>query len=244
MINKKIWIFGKNSVLSLLSEEKRKIYEIQVLNSDLLKSINKKYLSLCKIVNKKKFLKNLHVEIAHQGICACADNIQNNKIENLNNHTIILDNVSDHRNIGSIIRSSIAFGISNIIINKKDFSSGSQLMHKTASGAVEKMNFYQVTNISNSLNILKKKGFIIIGFDGNSNLDIYQKKDLFLEKKIAFMFGSEESGLRELTKKNSDYILKIPIKNIESLNVSNAVTSVMTFYNYLISFKESKKLGE
>lgn len=117
-------------------------------------------------------------------------------------------------------------------------------MHKTASGAVEKMNFYQVTNISNSLNILKKKGFIIIGFDGNSNLDIYQKKNLFLEKKIAFIFGSEESGLRELTKKNSDYILKIPIKNIESLNVSNAVTSVMTFYNYLISFRESKKLGE
>lgn len=244
MINKKIWIFGKNSVLSLLSEEKRKIYEIQVLNPDLLKSINKKYLSLCKIVNKKQFLKNLDVEIAHQGICACVDDVQNNKIENLNDHTIILDNVSDHRNIGSIIRSSIAFGINNIIINKKDFSSGSQLMHKTASGAVEKMNFYQVTNISNSLNILKKKGFIIIGFDGNSNLDIYQKKDLFLEKKIAFIFGSEESGLRELTKKNSDYILKIPIKNIESLNVSNAVTSVMTFYNYLISFKESKKLAE
>lgn len=244
MINKKIWIYGKNSVLSLLSEEKRKVYQIQILNSDLLKNINQKYHAICKIVNNKQLIKNLNVEIAHQGIGACVEDISSKYIEDLNNHVVILDNIYDHRNIGSIIRSSIAFGINNIIINKKDFSSGSQLMYKTASGAIEKMNFYLVSNISNSINFLKENGFIAIGFDGKSKESIFNKKELFLEKKIAFIFGSEDTGLRELTKKNCNYLLKIPINNIESLNVSNATTSILTFHSYLISLSESKKLGQ
>ena len=62
------------------------------------------------------------------------------------------------------------------------------------------------------------------------------------EEKLVFIFGSEDNGIRDLTKKNSDYIFKIPINNIESLNVSNAVTSVLTFYNYLNSNNASKKL--
>ena len=241
MINKKIWIYGKNSIFSLLEENKRKVFEIQIVDGDILNKIDKKHHKICKIVSQKQLLKNLNTDIAHQGISACVEDIRNNNLEDINSHVIILDNIYDHRNIGSIIRSSVAFGINNIIINKKDFSSGSQLMHKTASGSVEKMNFFLVSNISNSISVLKKNNYYCISFDGKGTQSMYEKKDVFFEKKIAFIFGSEDSGIRELTKKNSDYIFKIPIRNIESLNVSNAVTSVLTFHNYLISDSESKK---
>ena len=159
MINKKIWIFGKNSIFSLLKESKRKVFEIQIIDKDLLDKIDTKYHKICKIVSKKQLLKNLTTEIAHQGIYACVEDLSNNNLDDIKSHVIILDNIYDHRNIGSIIRSAVAFGITNIIINKKDFSSGSQLMHKTASGAVEKINFFLVSNISNSLSVLKKLNY-------------------------------------------------------------------------------------
>ena len=242
MINKKIWIFGKNSIFSLLKESKRKVFEIQIIDKDLLDKIDTKYHQICKIVSKKQLLKNLTTEIAHQGISACVEDLSNNNLDDIKSHVIILDNIYDHRNIGSIIRSAVAFGITNIIINKKDFSSGSQLMHKTASGAVEKINFFLVSNISNSLSVLKKLNYHCISFDGQSKQCMYDYISVFFEEKIAFIFGSEDNGIRDLTKKNSDYIFKIPINNIESLNVSNAVTSVLTFYNYLNSNNASKKL--
>ena len=242
MINKKIWIFGKNSIFSLLKESKRKVFEIQIIDKDLLDKIDSKYHPICKIVSKKQLLKNLTTEIAHQGISACVEDLSNNNLDDIKSHVIILDNIYDHRNIGSIIRSAVAFGITNIIINKKDFSSSSQLMHKTASGAVEKINFFLVSNISNSLGVLKKLNYHCVSFDGQSKQSMYDYSSVFFEKKIAFIFGSEDNGIRELTKKNSDYIFKIPINNIESLNVSNAVTSVLTFHNYLNSNNASKKL--
>ena len=242
MINKKIWIYGKNSVFSLLQERKRKIFEIQIVDEDTLSKIDINYHKICKIVSKKQLLKNLNVDISHQNIAACVEDIANNNLQVIDDHVVVLDNIYDHRNIGSIIRSCVAFGIKNIIINKKDFSSGSQLMHKTASGAVEKMNFFLVTNISNSLNILKQKNYTCVSFVGNSSQNIYENTKILLHKKIAFIFGSEDSGIRDLTKKNSDYLMSIPIRNIESLNVSNAVTSVLTFHDYLISESRSKKV--
>lgn len=242
MINKKIWIFGKNSIFSLLKESKRKVFEIQIIDKDLLDKIDTKYRPICKIVSKKQLLKNLTTEIAHQGISACVEDLSNNNLDDIKSHVIILDNIYDHRNIGSIIRSAVAFGITNIIINRKDFSSGSQLMHKTASGAVEKINFFLVSNISNSLSVLKKLNYHCVSFDGQSKQSMYDYTSVFFEEKLALIFGSEDNGIRELTKKNSDYIFKIPINNIESLNVSNAVTSVLTFHNYLNSNNASKKL--
>ncbi len=117
-------------------------------------------------------------------------------------------------------------------------------MHKTASGAMDSINICQVSNISNSLMALKNKNFTIISFDSDSTKSIYDSKKIFLAEKIAFILGSEDQGIRVLTKKNSDYILKIPIDNIESLNVSAATSSVLTLYNYFIDSKESKKLLE
>lgn len=244
MVNKKIWIFGKNTVFSTLEAEKSKVYEIQILNHNLLSQINKKFHPLCKLVSEKNLLKKLKFDLSHQGIAACIDEKPNNKIQDLNGNVVILDNIYDHRNIGSIIRTSVAFGFNNMIIDKKNFSPDSPLMYKTASGAMEHINLFQVSNISNSLLYLKKNDYTIIAFDGSAQNSIFDKKENFLYKKIAFIFGSEDHGVRELTKKNCDDILKIPIKNVESLNVAVAVSSVLTLRSYFLSSSALKKSSE
>lgn len=238
MESKKIWVFGKNTVFSILSLQKRKVHEIHILNKNFYNLIDSTYHSICKLVSEKKFLQNLKAEIAHQGIGAYVDTKPINKINDIQGNTIILDNVYDHRNIGSIIRTAVAFGIYNIVIEKRNFSLSSQLMYKTASGAMENINFFEVTNIANTLTRLKEKNYTILSFDGNSTSNAYMNEHLFLNEKISFVFGSEDKGIRELVKKNSNYILKIPILTIESLNISSAVSSVLTLHHYLTNKKK------
>ena len=237
MQSKKIWVFGKNTVFSILSSQKRKVHEIQVINSNFYNMINSKYHPICKLVSEKKFLKNLKTQITHQGIGAYVDAKPINKINDINGNVIILDNVYDHRNIGSIVRTAVAFGIYNIIIEKRNFSSSSQLMYKTASGAMEDINFFEVTNIANTLERLKEQNYTILSFDGNSTSNAYMNEHLFLNEKISFVFGSEDKGIRDLVKKGSDHVLKIPILTIESLNISSAVSSILTLYHYLTNKK-------
>lgn len=232
MNNKKIWIYGKNTVFSALSNKKTNVYEIQILNKNLFKEIDQKYYGITNVVSEKVFLKNVIGNLAHQGIGAKIDSKKNNEISDIQGNAILLDNLYDHRNIGAIIRSCIAFGIENIIIEKKNLSLGSQLMYKTASGAVENINFFLVTNISNSISLLKKKNYTIIAIDGSSDVNIFENKKIIISEKIVFIFGSEDTGIRKLVKQNSDYIFKIPITNIDSLNVSSAVSSVLTLYSF------------
>lgn len=232
MKNNKFWVYGKNTVFSILSNQKTKVHEIQILNKNLYEHIEKKYHNICNLVSEKNFLKNIKGNLIHQGIGACIEAKPNNKIENISGNIIILDNLYDHRNIGSIVRTATAFEFQNIIIEKRNFTPSSQLMYKTASGAMENINFFQVSNISNAILFLKKQNYYIIAIDGSGEENIFKNKNNLLTEKIAFIFGSEDNGIRQIIKKNSHLVLKIPIKDIESINVSSAVSSTLALYRY------------
>ena len=88
-------------------------------------------------------------------------------IEKKNITLVCLDGVTDPRNIGSVIRSAAAFSIDGIIIKERNFPSESKLMFKAASGAIEYINIFEVSNINSTLKNLKEKNFWVYGFDGN-----------------------------------------------------------------------------
>jgi 23S rRNA (guanosine2251-2'-O)-methyltransferase len=138
---------------------------------------------------------------------------------------IMLDQVTDPNNIGSILRSCALFNCSSVIVSKDNAPDVTATMAKAASGALEKVNYISVVNLSRAIIQLKKNNYWIYGFDSNEN--IKQNKSLDLPKKCVLVFGSEGKGLRNLTKKECDHIISIPMKsdkeyNIDSLNVSNA----------------------
>ena len=143
---------------------------------------------------------------------------------------LILNELQDDRNIGSIIRSAVAFGANGIIMNKRHFRSKSHEMFKTASGAMEHVAICLVSNLNNAIKILKENNVWVYAMDSDSKKDIF---DYNFNNRSAFVFGSEGSGISDLVKKNCDEVIKIGIsKNMESLNVSNAVSSVLSIYNY------------
>ena len=139
--------------------------------------------------------------------------------------------MTDPRNIGSIIRSAASFNIDGLIVKERSFPGESKLLYKSASGCMEYIKIFEVSNINTTLKYLKEKNFWICGFDKDGNKDFIEHD---WEGNNVLLFGSEGYGLKYQTSKNSDFLLKINInKRIESLNISNSAAVAFHFINYL-----------
>ena len=172
-------IVGKHAVVEALKNSHRKIERV-FLTEDAQKRVNKENqpLNLLKNINvfykSKKELDNLcgRDETAHQGLVAEVEHLDEvnikeyvikNKDKNIN--FIALQGVTDPRNIGSIIRSAVAFNINGIIVKERSFPSKSKLLYKSASGGTEHINIFKVSNINTTLKYLKSKEFWVSAFD-------------------------------------------------------------------------------
>tara|TARA_B100001996_G_scaffold361576_1_gene328410 strand:+ start:347 stop:826 length:480 start_codon:yes stop_codon:yes gene_type:complete len=142
---------------------------------------------------------------------------------------VALEDVTDPRNIGSIIRCASSFNIDGLIVKERIFPSESKLLYKSASGCVEHINIFEVSNINTTLKYLKTKNFWICGFDNSGEKD-FTNHDW--NGNNVLLFGSEGYGLKFQTIKNADFIMKINInKKVESLNISNSAAIVFHHIN-------------
>ena len=231
-------IVGKHAVLEALKNPSRKIERI-FLTEDAKKKLNKENqnLDLFKkspiFYKSKKELDNLcgRDETAHQGLVAEVEQLEEinlkefifeNTKQNLN--FIALEEVTDPRNIGSIIRSAVAFGIDGIIVKERSFPSKSKLLYKSASGGTEHIKIFKVSNINTALKFLKTKGFWVSAFDISASKDFTKNN---WDGKNVLLFGSEGFGIKAKTLSKSDFKFRVKINNrIESLNISNTVSVV------------------
>ena len=228
MSQKEFWIVGKHAVCEAIKNTKRTVVEIAILeqNEFFIKSITSKKL---KIVNKKFFNKICNNEhYHHQGYAAKIKNFDKKNLKE-EIHTIdnllILNDINDQRNIGSILRNCLAFHIRNVIIANQFYKYDSLNLYITAAGSMEKVNIYEVSNVSNAIKILKENDFWVVGFDQNSKDTL---ESFSFSKKNALILGSEGFGIKPLVRSQCDHILKISISSeLESLNVSNASAIIL-----------------
>ena len=232
-------IAGKHAVTEALKNPKRKVLRV-FLTEDSRKNINKENENSDLLKNIQLFFKTKKEldrlcskdQISHQGLIAEVEHLEEINIKEYvannsqNNITFVaLEEVSDPRNIGSIIRSAASFNVNGIIVKERSFPSESKLLYKSASGCTEHVNIFEVSNISTTLKYLKSKNFWVCGFDINGKDDF---ADHDWKGNSVVLFGSEGYGLKHQTKKNSDFLLRIKInKKIESLNISNSVSIVL-----------------
>ena len=149
----------------------------------------------------------------------------NDTYKNETDVVVMLDQVTDPNNIGSIMRSCSLFNSKSIIVSNDNAPDVTATMAKAASGALESVNYISVVNLSRAMIQFKKNNYWIYGFDSNKNNN--QNINLDLPKKCVLVFGSEGKGLRNLIKKECDILVSIPMQthekySIDSLNVSNA----------------------
>ena len=245
-------IAGKHAVTEALKNPRRKVLRI-FLTEESKKNINIKNQDKYLLKDVKVFYKTKKEldrlcskdEILHQGLIAEIEpleeaNIKEYLIQNSEKKNITfaaLEGVTDPRNIGSIIRSAASFDIDGIIVAERYYPSQSKLLYKSASGCIELLNIFEVSNINTALKYLKSKNFWISGFDSESSKD-FTKHDW--GGKNVLLFGSEGYGLKYQTKKNSDFLLRINInKNIESLNISNSASIIFHYIHQIKKLKSS-----
>ena len=235
------FIAGRHAVIEALKNERRRVLKV-FLTEDSKKNIHKQspHKNLLKDIKvffktKKELDKYCRSEdILHQGFVAEIEHLDNPNLKEFikgkNNLTFVcLDKVTDPRNIGSLIRSAASFNIDGLIVKERHFPSESKLLYKSASGCVEYLNIFQVSNINTSLKFLREKNFWVYGFEANSNKDF---TDIKWDGNNILLFGSEGHGLKKHTEKYTDFSVKIKInEKVESLNISNSASIVFHYIN-------------
>ena len=241
MYKSSFFIVGKHAVTEALKNTKRRVLRV-FLTEESKKSIHR-------VSPKKNLLKDIKVYfrtkkeldkycnkegMLHQGYVAEIEQLEKIQLKEFikeqNNLTFVcLDEVTDPRNIGSIIRSAASFNIDGLIVKERHFPNESKLMYKSASGCLEFLNIFEVSNINTTLKYLRDKNFWVYGFDVNGEKDFTKIK---WNGNNILLFGSEGFGIKKHTTKYTDFNVKININNnVESLNISNSAAIVFHHIN-------------
>ena len=242
--NNNYWMYSRHSVESALLNRKRKIIELLVevkLEKFYREFFNKHNLNIKNIdfksVNKSSIIKKIGGLAKYQGVALLVEkiNFKKNTIlkEKLYNQDIILiiDQLNDPKNLGSILRVSYAFGVKTVIILDRFMPEENGYVASIAAGTLDKINIFKVSNLINTINYLKKNNWWILGLESKSlqkcvNLKTEKPN---LEKKVLIV-GSENKGIRSLVRDQCDILYRIKTKqnDLDSINVVQA-TSIALF---------------
>lgn len=231
-----IYIYGKHSIIEALRNPSRNCIILYCTSNSreefekilLEPKVLRKKITV-KIVDKKFIDRLIGVDKVHQGVCLLAKKLPETNIydflKSIRNQEFsviaLLDQITDPHNIGSILRNAVAFGLDAVITTKHDSPEENSTISKTASGALELIRMIVVTNLANTMDLLKKEDFFCYGMTvDHPNKDLIQ--NVKFHKKSAIVLGSEHAGLRRLTTDKLDKAIYIPIQKINSLNVSSS----------------------
>ena len=220
-------VYGRNVALEYLNSNK-KIFKAYIQNNfNDYELLNK--LKSIKTITLNKFDMDKKVSGLHQGIILEVEDYKYAQVEDIisDNDSLIvmLDHIEDPHNFGAIIRSCEAAGVDGIIIPSDRSVLVNSTVIKTSVGTTEKMKIAKVTNLNNTIKLLKEKGYWIFGTDMNGT----DYKTLDYSGKTCIICGNEGSGMSKLVRDNCDFIASIPMRGkVNSLNASVA-TAIIVF---------------
>lgn len=212
-------VYGRNACYEYIEKnEAKKIYlQKDFKDSKILGVINQKVQYV-----DKYFLDKLCNGV-HQGIAIEVEDFQYSDIYDyleMDSCTLlILDHLEDPHNLGAIIRTCESAGMNGVIIPKNRSVEVNATVIKTSVGTVENVPIFQVTNLVDTISLLKKHGFWIVGTD----MDGQAYTSIDYKGKTAIVIGNEGKGMSDLVRKNCDFIASIPMYGeTNSLNASVA----------------------
>jgi len=170
----------------------------------------------------------------HQGVCARVGSYPWVGLEEILTSTplfdgghflLLLDQVTDPRNLGAAVRSAVSFGVDGVLLPRDRSAMPGPSACKTSAGAVEHARMARVTNVSAALGVLKQRGLWVFGLDAGADTALY---NVDLRGPVALVIGGEERGIRPLVRQRCDLLLTIPrIGPVLSLNAAAAATVAM-----------------
>jgi 23S rRNA (guanosine2251-2'-O)-methyltransferase len=235
------WVWGKQAVRELLRVNPLQVKQVW-LSPVSPDPINREIRELCQKVripvaykDRKAWEETFRVP-AHQSVAAqlkfafrftpLADLMRGIKTAaDPSPVLLMIDHLQDPHNLGAIIRTASGAGVSGIILPKDRTCPISGTVRKAAAGALDHLPLVQVTNLAQTIDALKKKGFWFLSLEAQGSRSIYQ---LDLKVPLVVVIGSEGKGIGPLILKKSDWVASIPMEGkLTSLNASVACAVVL-----------------
>lgn len=217
----RLWLWGTHACLAALQNPKRQCHRLF-----LTEGVAKEFPSSPKaqIVDSAFLSKMLPEGSVHQGVAMEVAPLPEPSFPELRKKEkgvlIILDQVTDPHNVGAIIRTARALGALGVIMTDRHAPPLGGVLAKAASGALDQLPLWKVTNLARTLDELKDFGFWTVGLDERGNQTLSQA---ILPERVALIMGAEGEGLRRLTQEKCDYLAKLPTDPaFPTLNVSVA----------------------
>lgn len=231
------WIYGRHAVLAALANPERTCRRL-VLSPEALAqheaAIGKALAASGRRPPAPETLPRAEIDrlltdgAAHQGFALLAEPLPELAVEDICRRSadrararvVMLDQATDPRNIGAVLRAAAAFGAEAVIMQDRHAPPAGGALAKAASGALERVALIRTVNLARALGLLKNAGFWCVGLDARADATLGQTD---LTGKIALVLGAEGEGLRRLTRDSCDLLARIPMAGgWESLNLAAA----------------------
>ena len=226
-------IEGRNAVLELLSAERRRTTEIWMQQGldgaavlDQISDLAASARVPLRVVSSYELDERATSEV-HQGVVARAEPPQPVALEELVElgdtapFLLVLDGVTDPHNLGAVLRSALAAGVTGIVLPKHRSARVTPTVAKAAAGAIEYLSIALVPGIPSALERLRREKIWTVGLDADGDDDLDQVQ--VLTEPVALVLGAEGDGLSQLARARCDVVARIELVGpVESLNVAAA----------------------
>ena len=239
-------ISGDNACLACLLHNPSKVIEVLINKEKKTNYLNiiKKYnlIKNTRYIDKQELQKIDRDNLRHSNnIIIRREEYSSSSLEDIsssckeNSIIVALDQLTDHNNLGNIIRTCLLIGVNGIIIPEHSSVSITGSTANTSAGAIELLKFHISKNLNRSLEELKKNGYWTYA------LDVKGKpinKNFIFDKKTIIILGNEANGIRKNILNNSDFIISLPqdeINGIDSYNAANSLAMTLLHHKINIS---------
>ncbi|HWU54804.1 MAG TPA: 23S rRNA (guanosine(2251)-2'-O)-methyltransferase RlmB [Rhizomicrobium sp.] len=222
------WLYGLHAVQAALANPRRKLGRA-VLTPRATESLGSRLLARVRVETSdpQAMDRLLPPGAVHQGAALEAWPLKSPDLDDIlaqpaegRRVVLVLDQLSDPHNVGAILRTAAAFGVTAVMVQDRHAPPQSGALAKAASGALDIIPYIEVVNIARALDQLAERGFWRIALTGDGDASLAEAVPA---GDIALVLGSEGAGIRRLVKEHCEASAFIPISNtMESLNVSNA----------------------
>jgi 23S rRNA (guanosine2251-2'-O)-methyltransferase len=224
-----VWLYGLHAVAAALSNPARRLRRLlltEEAEAAIAPRLTQPWPTAPERVDRGRLDQLLGRDTAHQGAALLADPLSPPSLAQALERAgpiLVLDQVTDPRNIGAMLRTAAAFGVSAMFMQERNAPEETGALAKAASGALEKVPLFRAVNIARTLVALKAAECWVVGLDAGaprlSGTAVGQRR-------VALVLGSEGDGLRRLTRDTCDEILGIAMPKGRELGMSSLNVSV------------------
>lgn len=215
-------LYGWHTVKAALENPDRKVHRLLATENAARRLAEEGVAATPDIVRPGAIAERLEPDAVHQGLYLEASPLPSPEITDIadDGPVLVLDHVTDPHNVGAILRTAAAFGVTAVVTTARHSPEATGSLAKAASGALEYVPIVAVQNLARAMAELKERGYLLVGLDSSAETEL---SALPLRTPFALVLGAEGKGLRQLTQESCDHLGRLDLPGrIKSLNVSNA----------------------